>query len=77
MTFMRATGHGTTSMATSRCSLAGRARWPPGDVLIHRAVGSDGNRLIAVGEVRSMPGRVATTAGHGRCGAGSCTCAGT
>ena len=27
----------------------------PGDVLIHRAVGSDGNRLIAVGEVRSMP----------------------
>jgi len=27
----------------------------PGDVLIHRAVGSDGNRLIAVGEVRSRP----------------------
>lgn len=31
------------------------ARLAPGDVLIHRAVGSDGNRLVAVGEVLSSP----------------------
>jgi hypothetical protein len=38
------------------------ARLAPGDVLIHRAVGSSGNRLIAVGEVLSRPER----SGHPR-----------
>ena len=42
--------HGDVQMFPRRPRTMG-----PGDVLIHRAVGSDGNRLIAVGEVRSMP----------------------
>jgi hypothetical protein len=38
------------------------ARLAAGDLLIHRAVGSEGNRLIAVGEVLSPPHR----SGHER-----------
>ena len=42
--------HGDVQMFPRRPRTMG-----PADILIHRAVGSDGNRLIAVGEVRSLP----------------------